>query len=538
MGRGRCGMLLVCFTGAAWSCGDDPCPEGSTRRASDGACVATVHDGGRDDDGGSRDAGGDREAGADAGCPEPFSLYVDEDDDGWGANIEPLVTCELLDGYVDRPGDCDDAEFGVNPDSPDTCNGLDDDCSGQADDPFPCVRDQEMSCTTECGSTGTAVCAADCSASACVPPAEACNYVDDDCNGLVDDDLQVRLGDPIQLTDNLTTSSIGLIEWTGDRYTIAYRDGADSADWQLYFTTLDADGGVLLAPVPFTEDGEVPQVVGLETTGDHLTVHYFHRDPTDELLWPVARTVDPMTGNLGEAHEIPLDAGHHCVSANAVGTDVGSLLTCLLRDISDPLGEAETVTIWAVDLDGMMISETDLGLSHPVRLAKDPDADEVLAISRSEQGGGEVIASRFDENGDLVLGPVEITDTGSEVTAAVVEHGHGSALLMAATDPSQHFAIFVDEALGVTESLPLELTGYVGFMGTSGTDYLLSINNQGTNYLTRISSGGISGEPLEVADIQSPPRIAWSGAEYGLLYQSRDDALADYEVFFQRYGCE
>jgi hypothetical protein len=71
-----------------------------------------------------------------------------------------------------------------------TCNGLDDDCNGKADDGFACVRGASgIACTTTCGSLGTGTCTLACALPApadCTPPAETCNGLDDDCDGLVD----------------------------------------------------------------------------------------------------------------------------------------------------------------------------------------------------------------------------------------------------------------------------------------------------------------------------------------------------------------
>jgi hypothetical protein len=62
------------------------------------------------------------------------------------------------------------------------------------DDGFACVLGATGSCTTSCGTTGTRTCGAGCTWGACVPPAETCNGIDDDCNGLVDLDDPGLLG--------------------------------------------------------------------------------------------------------------------------------------------------------------------------------------------------------------------------------------------------------------------------------------------------------------------------------------------------------
>ncbi len=57
--------------------------------------------------------------------------FVDADGDGWGA--EAAQACAPTDGYSDREGDCDDGAASVHPEAPERCgNGIDDDCSGDA----------------------------------------------------------------------------------------------------------------------------------------------------------------------------------------------------------------------------------------------------------------------------------------------------------------------------------------------------------------------------------------------------------------------
>jgi hypothetical protein len=64
----------------------------------------------------------------------PATWYADRDEAGWGDDASPTTACEQPSGAVAQPGDCDDADPGVNPDATEICNGLDDDCDGLVDD--------------------------------------------------------------------------------------------------------------------------------------------------------------------------------------------------------------------------------------------------------------------------------------------------------------------------------------------------------------------------------------------------------------------
>jgi cysteine-rich repeat protein len=93
-----------------------------------------------------------------------------------------------------------------------TCNGVDDDCDGTADEGYPCRAGSPVSCATTCGSTGTGTCTAACAiptGGACVPPAEACNGVDDDCDGTADEGYPCRAGSPVSCATTCGSTGTG-----------------------------------------------------------------------------------------------------------------------------------------------------------------------------------------------------------------------------------------------------------------------------------------------------------------------------------------
>jgi len=73
----------------------------------------------------------------------------------------------------------------------DACNGIDDDCDGTVDnfDVDTCPQGEEVPCTTTCGTTGTGTCTDGCrppEPEDCTPPDETCNGIDDDCDTVAD----------------------------------------------------------------------------------------------------------------------------------------------------------------------------------------------------------------------------------------------------------------------------------------------------------------------------------------------------------------
>ncbi|MCB9794278.1 MAG: FG-GAP repeat protein [Alphaproteobacteria bacterium] len=62
------------------------------------------------------------------------TLYSDADGDGYGDDATATEGCEDGGGGVLVGGDCDDGDAEVNPDAEEVCDGVDNDCSGVADD--------------------------------------------------------------------------------------------------------------------------------------------------------------------------------------------------------------------------------------------------------------------------------------------------------------------------------------------------------------------------------------------------------------------
>ena len=121
-------------------------------------------------DAGAGDAGD--QVGLDlGGCP-------DDDEDGHGA-----LPCG---------DDCDDRNFQTHPGATETCNAADDDCDATRDEDVPAGE----SCAVgvgRCSQLGVLLCVggsySECSAVALPPGLETCDTTDDDCDGAVDDDV-------------------------------------------------------------------------------------------------------------------------------------------------------------------------------------------------------------------------------------------------------------------------------------------------------------------------------------------------------------
>jgi len=108
-------------------------------------------------------------------CPNQENPFqTDADDDGFGA------AC-----------DCNDSDASINPGASDsTCDGIDENCSGTADEGY--VPTQTTCGVGACESTGQLICVSGQLQDTCIPgtpQTEICNWIDDDCDGYTDEGL-------------------------------------------------------------------------------------------------------------------------------------------------------------------------------------------------------------------------------------------------------------------------------------------------------------------------------------------------------------
>ncbi len=137
------------------------------------------------------------------------TYYLDSDGDGYGDSAVSLDTCLTIapTGYVTNAMDCSDQNAALNPDAVEICDGIDNNCNGLVDDAITTFTyyadidgdgygDAAISLDT-CLTTapvGYVTNKLDCSdqnASLNPDAVEICDGLDNNCNGVIDEDVPV-----------------------------------------------------------------------------------------------------------------------------------------------------------------------------------------------------------------------------------------------------------------------------------------------------------------------------------------------------------
>ncbi len=131
-----------------------------------------------------------------------LSFFADADGDGYGDPAVVVGGCSAPSGYVANDDDCDDLLSDVNPLGTETCDGVDEDCDGTADDGagstwyydgdgdgYGATSPTSIACTQPAGYADNDDDCLDSSSSYSPAAAEVCDDgLDQDCDGTADDD--------------------------------------------------------------------------------------------------------------------------------------------------------------------------------------------------------------------------------------------------------------------------------------------------------------------------------------------------------------
>ena len=130
------------------------------------------------------------------------TFYVDEDNDGYGDDSQPLSECDPSINVSEVGGDCNDQDQSVSPSAHEICDGIDNDCNGETDensgnapmwyedqdeDGFGNIDVSVSACEAPTGYVDNALDCNDLNATIAPDQPEMCDERDNDCDGEIDE---------------------------------------------------------------------------------------------------------------------------------------------------------------------------------------------------------------------------------------------------------------------------------------------------------------------------------------------------------------
>jgi len=142
---------------------------------------------------------------------DPSVWYADTDEDDFGDPLVSVTACSAPEHFVADATDCDDELEGVNPSAAEVCDGVDNDCSGEVDgldavdliaayfdgdgDGYGDPSMESIGCEIPEFYVASDLDCDDSNGAIHPDGIEACNGIDDNCDGEIDDETESACGE-------------------------------------------------------------------------------------------------------------------------------------------------------------------------------------------------------------------------------------------------------------------------------------------------------------------------------------------------------
>jgi hypothetical protein len=187
-----------------------------------------------------------------------LDYYTDSDGDSYGVSTGTgQNSCNPVTGKVPNNLDCNDTNPAISPDATETCNGIDDSCTGGIDDGLTFLNYysdadadtygaangvEQSSCNPVSGKVTNNLDCNDGNAAIRPGATETCNGVDDDCDAAIDDGLTFTTFYRDADGDGFGTSATTVENCTGIAPTGYVATGGDCDDIRVLYADVDVDG--------------------------------------------------------------------------------------------------------------------------------------------------------------------------------------------------------------------------------------------------------------------------------------------------------
>ena len=469
--------------------------------------------------------------------PEVITWYLDFDDDGFGDPDVETESCLHPDGYVSNDADCDDGSADVSPTTPELCNQMDDDCSGVTDDGpgMECAFGEIVECSTECGTLGTSQCTPECRVgSECLPPIEACNFIDDDCDGVTDEGLLASSvpsafdlhGDGLADTSSrLVSAKNGLFLFYFGR---KWMSATLSYNVRLYVVKVADDGRSVGTPELIRESpaGETPGPIHVVTVGYSAYVAIPPTDAGPELLRVSLVDLFEIT-SVAKASNNRWPWQGQCLATDGTTVAWGNVYWDVLQG-QIPLQSDFRVGFYGNDLS--------LETTHGVSTSRAKTEELACALLAPRDSDNKWLASYY---ADDALHVQALTADSGVLAGVRVQYSSSSVAPMMRWDAGGHVMVSTDgwgegaRRYAVGDRFVLE-DSLVGFAGDASGDTLID----GGKLFTTTTDGidiRETGDLKQFLQYPTPGRVDTIVEHEGRIFTA--DAPSDGAVTLRELGC-
>jgi len=422
-----------------------------------------------------------------AGCAN----CMDEDGDFWFSGCDAYSTI--------KGPDCDDGNDSVYPGAPERCDGIDNQCPGDA------------------------------------------GY------GLLDEGVcWQKLGADLRVTNDAGTSEYTSLSWTGSEFGVSWQDRRDG-NYEIYFARISSSGAKLGSDLRVTNDTSNSVIPSLSWTGSEFGVSWQdYRDGNYEIYF--AR-ISSSGAKLGSDLRVTNDARYSCYpSLSWTGSEFGvsweddrdlnwEIYFARISSSGAKLGSDLRVTNDASSSMHPSLSWTgsEFGMSwEDIR-----DRNYEIYFARVSSAGAKLGSDLRATNAAGASLYPSLSWTGSEFGVSWMDYGDGNwnweiyFARVSSSGAKLGSDLRVTNAASDSGYPSLSWTG--SEFGVSWEDFR---DGNAEIYFALVSSADAKlGEDLRVTNDASSselPSLSWTGSEFGVSWQDNRDG--NVEIYFARIG--